>query len=137
MSFLYITPSAGARRLGHLAALGALVLLVAACGSVTSSTVIDAGQTFVLDGSGERVQGFSVDLRNSGREAVEVVEAGPGGRMGAPTVVAPGERARASVGPGASLRVRNREGRQARVDLVLTGNTNVGMGYAAPDSARG
>ncbi len=124
-----------ARRSLDLAALGALLLL-AACGSVTSTTVIDAGQTFVLDGSGERVRGFSVDLRNSGREAVDVVEAGPGDRMGAPTVVAPGERARVSVGPGASLRVRNRGARQAEVGLVLTGNTSLGMGYVASDSAR-
>ena len=114
----------------------ALALLLAGCGGVTSVTVIDPGKTFVLDGSGAASLGFSAELRNTGPVAVDVVEETRGGTRSAARVVAPGDQARVSAGPGTSLRVRNRGASQAEVSLALIGSTNLGMGYVASDSAR-
>lgn len=95
--------------------------------SLTSNLQIDAGKTFVYAGEADS-GGYTASVRNVGQVAVTL-----GRRIGttdtALRVLKPGEATLAEFAKGQGALFQNATGQQARLLVLIWGDTNVGMKY--------
>ncbi len=109
----------------------AFLLLFGSCGifkSVTSNTIIQPQESFVL-GNNEHGK-FSVRLRNVSAEDL-IIHRSPiaGGRHSFVTVQ-PNKTVHVNVEMNTALVIENRNNSTASVNLVIKGDTGLGMGYS-------
>ena len=110
------------------AVFGAFFLLVSACwGGITSGLLIEPGKQFVLGGG--QLGGFRVQAHNVGKVSVEIKERPRGGGIFGKVTLAPGERGTLRFMAGSTALLLNPSAEQAKVDLKITGDTNLGMVY--------
>lgn len=109
----------------------ALLLALGGCGSIHSGLTIEPGTQFVL--GGPRNGSFSAELANVGAVAVDVLEVTASGDTVEVEVLAPGASATARFARGSAALLRNRSDRDASVDAVIRGDTDLGMGYVPVD----
>jgi hypothetical protein len=111
----------------------ALVLILAtACwagGSLNSDLLIEPGKQFALGGG--QPGAFRVVARNTGPVSVEIKERPRGGGIFGKATLAPGQRATLRFLPGSTALLLNPSDKKARLDLHVTGDTNLSMGYEA------
>ncbi|QIL77762.1 DoxX family protein [Hymenobacter sp. HDW8] len=112
-------------------ATAALVLfLTTAClagGSLKSDLLIEPGKQFALGGG--QPGAFRVVARNTGTVSVEIKERPLGGGIFGKATLAPGQRAILRFLPGSTALLLNPSDKKARLDLHVTGDTNLSMGY--------
>ena len=115
------------------ASAAALVLFLAtACwagGSLKSDLLIEPGKQFALGGG--QPGAFRVVARNTGKVPVEIKERPRGGGIFGKATLAPGQRATLRFLPGSTALLLNPSDQNARLDLHVTGDTNLSMGYEA------
>ena len=109
------------------------MVLLAGCASLQSGLTVPPQSRFELGGS--QAGAFTAALENVGPVAVTVVERARGGAETVRGTVAPGASARLRFAPGSAALVVNATDREARVDVNLTGDTNLSMGYVAAEAA--
>ena len=106
----------------------AVLLLATAClAGITSGLLIEPGKQFVLGGS--QLGGFKVEAHNVGKVAVEIKERPRGGGIFGKTTLAPGARGTLRFMAGSTALLLNPSAEQAKVNLKITGDTNLSMGY--------
>jgi hypothetical protein len=102
-------------------------LLISACGTLTSTTSIDANNSFVL---GNNQHGtFSVRLKNIAEEDIELHRAPVDGGRHSFETVKPGQTIKVKVDKNTALVIENKSTKQASVELFVTGDTGLSMGY--------
>lgn len=107
-----------------------LALTITSCsvfGSLTSNTIIKANESFVL-GNNEHGS-FSVKLKNVSNHDLKIVLAPITGGTHSPVVVKPKETIRVKADRNTALRIENLSNEEASVDLYVTGDTGLSMGY--------
>jgi len=101
--------------------------LISACGTLTSTTSIDANNSFVL---GNNQHGtFSVRLKNIAEEDIELHRAPVDGGRHSFETVKPGQTIKVKVDKNTALVIENKSTKQASVELFVTGDTGLSMGY--------
>lgn len=111
--------------------LSALVLLASGCGTIRSTVGIDPGETFVLGGG--QAGAFSAELLNVGTVSVGIAEVLASGDTLVVATLASGEGTRARFAAGSAALLVNRSAREAAVQAVVRGDTNLGMRYTPVD----
>ncbi|MBC6607692.1 DoxX family protein [Hymenobacter sp. BT188] len=97
-------------------------------GSLNSDLLIEPGKQFALGGG--QPGAFRVVARNTGKVPVEIKERPRGGGIVGKATLAPGQRATLHFLPGSTALLLNPSSDQkARLDLRVTGDTNLSMGY--------
>ncbi|MBC8084237.1 MAG: hypothetical protein H7Z21_13610 [Hymenobacter sp.] len=118
------------RPVSALATFAALLLLAAACwAGIRSGLVIEPGKQFVLGGT--QPGAFKVVAHNVGKVPVEFKERPRGGGIFGKATLAPGAKATLRFLAGSSAVLLNPSAQQAKVDLNITGDTQLSMGYEA------
>ncbi len=112
------------------AAIFACVILLhftAACSSVTSNTIIKPKDSFIL---GNNQHGaFQVKLKNVSRTALDVYHAPVDGGKHSSQTVQPGEQITVKLDRNTALIIENKSDQTASVDLYMTSDTGLSMGY--------
>ncbi|MCC3153501.1 hypothetical protein Q3A66_11730 [Hymenobacter sp. BT770] len=118
--------------LGVIMVLGALLIAVPAVaggsfGPIHSDLTIEPGKQFILGGG----QGgaFRVSAKNTGTVAVEIKERLRGGGIFGKTTLAPGQRGVLRFAAGSTAVLLNPSATNARLDLTITGDTDLRMDY--------
>ena len=109
------------------------VVVLAGCASRYSGLSVPPQSRFELGGS--QSGAFTAALENVGPVAVTVIERARGGAETVRGTVVPGASARLRFAPGSAALVVNAADREAQVDVNLTGDTNLSMGYVAAEAA--
>jgi hypothetical protein len=104
----------------------ALVTFMASC-SLTSNTTIAPKKQFVL-GNNEHGS-FKVKLKNVSNQPLEVYQAPLGGGRHSGSMVQPGRSVTVKVQANTALIIDNQSGDTASVNLKVTGDTGLSMGY--------
>jgi hypothetical protein len=107
-----------------------LALTISSCsvfGSLTSNTTISANESFVL-GNNEHGT-FSVKLKNVSNHDLKIVMAPNTGGTYSPITVKPKETVKVKAQPNTALIIENKSNEEASVDLYVTGDTGLSMGY--------
>ncbi|MEM1116321.1 MAG: hypothetical protein AAF845_11270 [Bacteroidota bacterium] len=107
------------------------LLLVAGCSSIRSGLEIDPGATFVL--GGDQRGAFRVQILNTGPAAVRVSEVTVFQDTTDIALIRPGDSAEAHFSEGSAALIANLDGQEASLDVRITGDTNLGMGYTEAD----
>jgi hypothetical protein len=95
--------------------------------TITSNTVIQPNDSFVL---GDNIHGaFKVKFKNVSKNAVTVYRAPNSGGKHSFVTVQPNETIKVKVEPNTALVVENKSNDVASVDLLVTGDTGLSMGY--------
>ena len=107
-----------------------LVLTLASCsvfGSLTSNTTIQPNDSFVL---GNNKHGsFKVKLKNVSNHSIQVFMAPLEGGTHSPVRVNPNESVTVKTEKNTALIIENKSNEVASVDLYVTGDTGLSMGY--------
>ena len=107
-----------------------LILTLASCsvfGSLTSNTIIKPNESFVL---GNNQHGtFTVKLKNVSNHDLKILMAPISGGSHSPITVKPNETVKVKADRDTALRIENKSNEQAAVDLYVTGDTGLSMGY--------
>jgi len=104
-----------------------LAILLASC-SLTSNTIIKPNDSFVL---GNNKHGaFKVKLKNVSKNNIEVYHAPIAGGKHSSQKVKPNESATVKVDRNTALIINNTSKDTASVDLKVTGDTGLSMGYS-------
>ncbi len=102
-------------------------LLISACGTLRSTTTIDANNSFVL---GNNQHGtFSARLKNIAEEDIELHRAPVDGGRHSFETVKPGHTIKVKVDKNTALVIENKSTKQASVELFVIGDTGLSMGY--------
>jgi hypothetical protein len=101
--------------------------LFTSCRTLTSTTYIDANNSFVL-GNNEHGS-FSVRLKNASSNNVEVHRAPIAGGTHTYETVKPGQTVNVSVEKDCALVIDNKSTNKATVELLVKGDTGLSMGY--------
>ena len=109
-------------------------LASAARGLRVSSLRIDAGKTFELGKSGRG--DFRVRAKNVGNVPVAVYAVDRDGKRTLIIKVEPEKSADHTFKPNEHAIFVNNANQQARLDVKITGNTDLGVGYAANSTTR-
>ena len=105
-----------------------MLLLATVCwAGIRSGLRIEPGKQFVLGGS--QPGAFKVDAHNVGKVAVEIKERPRGGGIFGKTTLAPGARGTIRFMAGSSAVLLNPSGEEAILNLTITGDTKLSMGY--------
>jgi hypothetical protein len=107
-----------------------LALTITSCsvfGSLTSNTTIKANESFVL-GNNEHGT-FSVKLKNVSNHDLKILMAPITGGTYSPIVVKPKETIKVKAEQDTALIIENKSNEEASVDLYVTGDTGLSMGY--------
>ena len=108
----------------------ATVLFVTSCGvfgSLTSNTTIKPNESFVL-GNNEHGS-FRVKLKNVSNHDLNIIMAPLAGGTHSPIIVRPNETVIIKAEKNTALRIENKSSESASVDLYVTGDTGLSMGY--------
>jgi hypothetical protein len=101
--------------------------LVSACGTLTSTTTIDANNGFVL---GNNQHGtFSARLKNISESNIELHRAPIDGGRHSFETVKPGQTIKVNVDKNTALVIENKSSSKASVELFVKGDTGLSMGY--------
>ena len=101
-------------------------LLISSC-SITSTATVDPDKTFVL-GEGKHRR-FAVDVENVGNVDIAVDAITLRGTIMQMPVLAPGEKRKITVPKNTRVTFENLGNEQATVQLKVTGDTRLSMGY--------
>lgn len=102
-------------------------LVMTACGTLTSTTTIEANNSFVL---GNNQHGtFSVRLKNISENDVELHRAPVDGGRHSFEIIKPGQTKRVKVERNTALVIENKSNSEASVELFVQGDTGLSMGY--------
>lgn len=113
----------------------AFALSLIGCGSINSGLRVEPGKQFVL-GGGQR-GAFKVDANNVGDVPVQIALRSEGGANTDLGNLEPGARETLTFPEGSAAVIANTsEDRTARVDIRITGDTNLGMRYESPAQLR-
>ncbi|WP_298221162.1 hypothetical protein [Flavobacterium sp.] len=104
-----------------------LAILLASC-SLTSNTIIKPNDSFVL-GNNEHGS-FKVKLKNVSKNNIEVYHAPIAGGKHSSQKVKPNESATVKVDRNTALIINNTSKDTASVDLKVTGDIGLSMGYS-------
>ncbi|WP_310558223.1 hypothetical protein [Flavobacterium sp.] len=111
-------------------ALFAILLLTTSCsvfGSLTSITTIKPNESFVL-GNNEHGT-FKVKLKNLSNHDLKIIMAPISGGTHSPITVRPNETTTVKAESNTALIIENNSNEAASVDLYVTGDTGLSMGY--------
>lgn len=103
------------------------ILVITSCASLTSNTIIEPNNSFIL-GNNEHGN-FTVKLRNVSRNNLEVFHAPINGGKHSSQIVKPNEQVTVKVAKNTALFIKNESPEQASVNLYVTGDTGLSMGY--------
>lgn len=104
-----------------------LALILASC-SLTSNTIIKPNDSFVL---GNNQHGsFKVKLKNVSRNNLEIFQAPVDGGKHSMKKIKPNQSATVEVDRNTALVISNMSKDTASVDLKVTGDTGLSMGYS-------
>jgi hypothetical protein len=96
-------------------------------GSLTSNTIIKPNESFVL---GDNEHGsFTVKLKNVSNHDLKILMAPITGGTYSPIMVQPRETVRVTAEQNTALIIENKSDEDASVDLYVTGDTGLSMGY--------
>jgi hypothetical protein len=102
-------------------------LFMNSCGTLTSTTAIDASNSFVL---GNNQHGtFSVRLKNISQGDIEVHHAPIDGGRHSFETIKPGQTIKVKVEKNTALVIGNKSNEVASVELFVKGDTGLSMGY--------
>ena len=107
-----------------------LALSISSCsifGSLTSNTTIQPNDSFVL-GNNEHGT-FKVKLKNGSNHDLKIFMAPIAGGTHSPITVSPNETVSLKVQSDTALVIENNSNESASVDLYVTGDTGLSMGY--------
>jgi hypothetical protein len=107
-----------------------IALTLASCsvfGSLTSNTTIQPNDSFVL-GNNEHGS-FKVKLKNVSNHSLKVFMAPIEGGTHSPVTVNPNESITVKTEQNTALIIENKSSELASVDLYVTGDTGLSMGY--------
>lgn len=107
-----------------------LILTLTSCsvfGSLTSNTIIKPNDSFIL-GNNEHGS-FKVKLKNISNHDIKVFMAPIEGGTHSPVVVKPKETVNINAERNTALVIENKSNQEASVDLYVTGDTGLSMGY--------
>ncbi|SMC00501.1 hypothetical protein SAMN00120144_1255 [Hymenobacter roseosalivarius DSM 11622] len=106
-----------------------MLFVATACwaGDLHSDLYIEPGKQFVLGGS--QPGAFRVVARNVGSVPVEIKERPRGGGIFGKATLVPGQKATLRFLPGSSALLLNPSDQKAHLDLHVTGDTKLSMGY--------
>jgi hypothetical protein len=107
-----------------------LATTIASCsvfGSLTSNTSIKANESFVLGNNEHKT--FKVKLKNVSNHALTVFMAPITGGTHSPIVVNPNETITAKADKNTAIIIENKSNDGANVDLYVTGDLGLSMGY--------
>lgn len=110
-----------------LTLIGLVSGLVAGC-SLTSALTVPPGKQFALGGNQNGA--FTVRLKNVGEVPVVIRERRADGQQVTLGTFQPGDGQIVRFAAGSTALVDNSSAKQARVDLVITGDTNLSMKYS-------
>jgi hypothetical protein len=102
------------------------MMLMASC-TLTSTTMIKPKDAFVL-GNNEH-GAFTVKLKNISDHDVQLWQVPIAGGQHSPMVVSPGKKTKVKVERNTALRIENNESTEASVQLLVSGDTGLSMGY--------
>lgn len=102
-------------------------LLAARQPGLYSDLLIEPGKQFVL--GGEQPGAFKVEARNVGKVPVEFKERPRGGGLFGRGTLAPGQRTTVRFLAGSSALLLNPSAQTANLNLHVTGDTRLSMGY--------
>jgi len=108
----------------------ATLLLTTSCGvfgSLTSNTTIKPNESFVL-GNNEHGT-FKVKLKNVSNHDLKIIMAPISGGTHSPINVSPNETVTVKAESNTALVIENKSNESASVDLYVTGDTGLSMGY--------
>ena len=108
----------------------ATALLLTSCSvfdSLTSNTTIKPNESFVL-GNNEHGS-FRVKLKNVSNHDLNIIMAPLAGGTHLPIIVRPNETVIIKAEKNTALRIENKSSESASVDLYVTGDTGLSMGY--------
>jgi hypothetical protein len=108
----------------------AILFLVTSCGvfgSLTSNTTIKPNESFVL-GNNEHGT-FKVKLKNVSNHDLQIIMAPISGGTHSPITVRPNETVTVKAESNTALVIENKSNEGASVDLYVTGDTGLSMGY--------
>lgn len=111
-------------------ALFTILLLTTSCGvfgSLTSNTSIKPNESFVL-GNNEH-GAFKVILKNVSNHDLQIIMAPNAGGTHSPITVSPNETVTVKAESNTALIIENKSNEGASVDLYVTGDTGLSMGY--------
>jgi hypothetical protein len=116
----------------NLATITATLLLLAttSCSlfkTLTSNTLIEGNNSFIL-GNNEHGT-FSVKLKNVSSEVLEVFEAPIAGGKHSTVMVKPNQTVKVDVDKNTALHIKNNSSKKVNVELLVTGDTGLSMGY--------
>lgn len=107
-----------------------LALIITSCGvfgSLTSNTTIKPNESFVL-GNNEHGT-FKVKLKNVSNHDLKIIMAPIAGGTHSPLTVRPNETITVKAESNTALIIENKSDEAASVDLYVTGDTGLSMGY--------
>jgi hypothetical protein len=113
-----------------LITLFAILLLVTSCvvfGSLTSNTTIKPNESFVL-GNNEHGT-FKVKLKNVSNHDLQIIKAPITGGTHSPIILSPNETIKVKAESNTAIVIENKSNEIASVDLYVTGDTGLSMGY--------
>lgn len=113
-----------------LITLFAILFLVTSCGvfgSLTSNTTIKPNESFVL-GNNEHGT-FKVKLKNVSNHDLQISMAPITGGTHSPITVSPNETVTVKAERNTAIVIENKSNEGASVDLYVTGDTGLSMGY--------
>lgn len=107
-----------------------LAFIITSCsvfGSLTSYTSIKPNESFVLGNNDHGT--FKVRLKNVSNHILKIVMAPITGGTHSPVFVKPNETIKVKADSNTALIIENKSNEAASVDLYVTGDTGLSMGY--------
>jgi len=104
-----------------------LLPLLTIAGTIHSNLFIESGKQFILGGEQRGV--FKVAAKNMGTVPVEIRERPLGGGTFGKATLAPGQSGVLKFAAGSTAVLLNPSGTKANLDLIITGDTKLGMTY--------
>lgn len=119
-----LSPAAAAR----FCVLAMLLLpLLVLAGTIHSNLLIEPGKQFIL--GGDQLGAFKVAAKNVGTVPVEIRERPKGGGTFGKVTLEPGQSGVLKFAAGSTAVLLNPSATKANLDLVITGDTKLGMTY--------
>jgi hypothetical protein len=104
-----------------------VLLFTTSCKTLTSTTIIQANNSFVL---GNNIHGFySVKLKNTSTHPIAVYQKTLTDSVHSFATIKPRETVHVYADKNTALIIENKSDRQAKVELHVSGDTNLSMGY--------
>ena len=101
--------------------------LLAVAGTIHSSLFIEPGKQFIL--GGDQLGAFKVAAKNVGSVPVEIRERPKGGGTFGKVILQPGQSGVLKFAAGSTAMLLNPSATAANLDLIITGDTKLGMTY--------